>query len=494
MTHAKMLVVLAVAVAFAGTARADLVSYWTFDAADISGSTLTDVVAGVNDGTIYNSPTAVAGKFGEALSFNGSNQYVEIPHSASLDLDGPFAVSAWVNTTSAGGWFRTIVAKYGYTGITESWGLGWTNANTLGFYVRDSGNTRVTPTAATNWGLDGQWYHVLGVQNNGVVRFYADGELAGNEVDTLTASITNTRPVTIARHGTSYVPAKIDDVAIWNDGLSVYKIRQLYSGVAPGDLQDGPSYKAAVLAASPAAYWRLEEVNHTTTPTATDEMGGHNGTYHEGNGREQGAAITESANNAANLDGSNDWVEVATAFANTSGEFASYTVEAWCRPDTIGASRDIVALTNVSGNQHGVLLELQTSGKIRYLHRSPSGSGGGWNVYSDTVLQAGEWYHVAAVKEGTSIKLYVNGELENTDTDGAMNDLDYDFKATIGRLSPTNGIRYFDGLIDEVALYGSALSETTVAEHYAIGTIPEPATLTLLLLGGAGVMARRRRR
>jgi len=487
-----MLAVLAVALVCTGAVRADLVSHWTFDAADISGSTLEDVVAGVNDGTIHNSPTSVAGKFNEALSFNGSNQYVDIPHSASLNLDAPFAVSAWVNTTyAAGAWFRTIVAKYGYSSITPSWGLGWTNTDALGFYVRDSGNKSVKSTGVTNWGLDGQWHHVLGVQNNGVVRFYADGELAGSQADTLTASITNARPVSIARHGTTYVPAKIDDVAIWNDGLSAYKIRQLYNGVAPGDLQDGPSYKAAVLAASPAAYWRLEEVNHTTTPTAVDEIGGHDGTYHEGNGREQGAAITESANNAANLDGNNDWVEVVNAFANTSGQFADYTVEAWCRPDTI-AEGDIVALTSVSSNNHGVLLELRSNGTIRYLHRSPSGSSGGWNAYSDTVLQAGEWYHLAAVKEGTSIKLYINGELDKTTT-GVNNDINYDFKATIGRLSPTNGIRYFDGLIDEVALYGSALSETTIAEHYAIGTIPEPGTLAMLAMGAAGLLARRRR-
>jgi len=61
----------------------------------------------------------------------------------------------------------------------------------------------------------------------------------------------------------------------------------------------------------------------------------------------------------------------------------------------------------------------------------------------------------------------------------------------------TNNQR-FNGNLDEIAIYGSVLSEQIVASHYQVAlngfAIPEPATLSLLALGAAALAARRRRR
>ncbi len=56
------------------------------------------------------------------------------------------------------------------------------------------------------------------------------------------------------------------------------------------------------------------------------------------------------------------------------------------------------------------------------------------------------------------------------------------------------GARWFDGSIDEVAVYDHVLSADRILEHYFQGQIiPEPATLGLLALGALGVVLRRRR-
>ncbi len=59
-----------------------LVSYWTFDEADIGGETLKDIF-GNNDGTISGDPKAVDGRIGKALEFDG-NDHIAFGNDASV--------------------------------------------------------------------------------------------------------------------------------------------------------------------------------------------------------------------------------------------------------------------------------------------------------------------------------------------------------------------------------------------------------------------------
>ena len=195
----------------ASSAQADLISYWTYDDDSRSGTTLNDTV-GTNHGTMYNNPAVITGVSGQALSFNqsGSNQYTAIPHSASLNIGAPgdsMTVGTWVNTDwQNGGWFRTIIAKYGTSGITESWGLGWTGTDDLGFYVRDNTNTRSTATSPGSFlGINGDWHHIAGVRDAtaGTIRYYLDGQSVATVTDN-TGNYTNSRDILFARNNNDY--------------------------------------------------------------------------------------------------------------------------------------------------------------------------------------------------------------------------------------------------------------------------------------------------
>src|SRR5262249_52168566 len=63
-----------------------------------TGTTTSDYSGNGNNGTLINGPVFVAGKNGNALSFDGVNDYVLVPNSSSLDISGTkIAVSLWVN-------------------------------------------------------------------------------------------------------------------------------------------------------------------------------------------------------------------------------------------------------------------------------------------------------------------------------------------------------------------------------------------------------------
>src|SRR3990167_283101 len=89
-----------------------LVGYWNFD--EGSGATVADSSGNGNTGTLTNGPTWTTGKIGQALSFDGSNDYVDAGTGSSLNLASSLTVSAWIKPdTFGGGSYGRIIDKRG---------------------------------------------------------------------------------------------------------------------------------------------------------------------------------------------------------------------------------------------------------------------------------------------------------------------------------------------------------------------------------------------
>ena len=88
---------------------AGLVAAYSFDAG--SGTTAADSSGNGNAGTLASTTWTTSGKFGGALTFNGTSSRVNIPDSTSLDLTTGMTLSAWVYPTAAGNVWRTVMMK-----------------------------------------------------------------------------------------------------------------------------------------------------------------------------------------------------------------------------------------------------------------------------------------------------------------------------------------------------------------------------------------------
>jgi hypothetical protein len=107
-----------------------------------------------------------------------------------------------------------------------------------------------------------------------------------------------------------------------------------------------------------------------------------------------------------------------------------------------------------------------------WVHSSDLGDGG-------FPVAPGEWYHVAGVYDGSSIKFYVNGQLvvDPPPQTGIITPmLETSFLAIGSEDGRTNephliGQRYFHGLIDEVELYNRSLSESEIQAIYNAGSV-----------------------
>ena len=97
-----------VSITVSNTAPAGLVAALGFDEA--SGTAATDASGTGNNGTLSGATRSASGRFGGALSFDGTNDWVTVADAASLDLTNNMTLSAWVRPTGASGW-RTVLLK-----------------------------------------------------------------------------------------------------------------------------------------------------------------------------------------------------------------------------------------------------------------------------------------------------------------------------------------------------------------------------------------------
>jgi hypothetical protein len=93
-------------------------------------------------------------------------------------------------------------------------------------------------------------------------------------------------------------------------------------------------------------------------------------------------------------------------------------------------------------------------------------------------ISTGTWYHVASTWDGTTRKLFVNGVLKRSDTPGANNATAANF-----HIGKTCCSEFFNGLIDDVAIYTRALSVGEVAE-LANSSIPTPTNSAVPSVSG----------
>src|SRR5262249_21799098 len=76
-----------------------------------SGTLVGDASGSGNAGTVANGTWSASGKYGSALSFNGSSSLVTVPDAASLRLTTAMTIEAWVNPSSVTSVWRDVIYK-----------------------------------------------------------------------------------------------------------------------------------------------------------------------------------------------------------------------------------------------------------------------------------------------------------------------------------------------------------------------------------------------
>src|SRR2546423_9949612 len=76
-----------------------------------AGTNAADASGNGNTGTLTNAAWTTAGKFGDALAFNGVSALVSVPDTAALHLSTAMTLEAWVNPAAVTSAWRDVIYK-----------------------------------------------------------------------------------------------------------------------------------------------------------------------------------------------------------------------------------------------------------------------------------------------------------------------------------------------------------------------------------------------
>jgi hypothetical protein len=203
------------------TAPTDLVAAYNFD-----DGTATDVSGHGHHGAVTGAVPA-AGLYGQALSFDGINDLVEIAGTDDLDFTSSMTIEAWVYPTALGSKWRTAVLKQGTSGLVYGLYANNGGGKRPAAYARMAGVDRTAPSLAGALPLN-VWTHVVATYDKaeGRLVLWVNGVKVGQ--DTVALDIEVSSGALFIGGNTfwgEYFAGLIDGVRLYNRALNLVEIQ-----------------------------------------------------------------------------------------------------------------------------------------------------------------------------------------------------------------------------------------------------------------------------
>lgn len=382
---------------------------------------------------------------GYSTYFDGTGDYLSVAYSADHTFgSGTFTVECWVYMTAyEGGGFNTFLMKT--DGTNTDWQLDYKNATTeLRFipYVSGSANTSagvVTTTLSLN-----TWYHIaVSRDGSNYLRIFKDGTLLK----------TSTYSSTIDADGNATLEVGARNNGGTRDRLLTGYVRDLR--IVKGSAVYTSAFTAPISSLTAITNTKLllchaPYIDDGSADTHTVTVAGNTQVYRFG-------PYDFKPYSISNHGGSVDFAYNTSNFyyANNLAAFGTgdWTVEFWVFFSSVADHATLFDCRPTSTNGNYVTIA----------HNKDSGAGlyvnSAYRIQGST-LKAGQWYHIAVARSGSSTKMFVNGRQFGSTYSDSNNYVGAAFRPIMGRngygaSSALNGFMSDVRIVKGTAIYTS---------------------------------------
>jgi hypothetical protein len=230
------------------------------------------------------------------------------------------------------------------------------------------------------------------------------------------------------------------------------------------------SYPATVLADNPIAYYRMEDPTNATSVIDSSSSGAYTAyiTFDDSATWPQLGQPGVGSNSVSfHLAGQVQKPYISVPYTPDLNPTGPFTLEAWVRPTSVGGTDDWRSPV-------GCFSGWGVSPYAGWFFYQSPGSGASWiwveqggGIWVGAVpIRKNQWDHLVASFDGTIVTFYVNG-VNSGSANAAGSAVNAVNPFCVGQRG--DNAMFFDGNVDEVALYTNALSEAQIQLHYAVG-------------------------
>jgi len=450
-----------------------LVAHYTFDGKDMV-SNVADVSGAGNHGSLVGqtSTTTTRGKLGQALDFDGSNDYVT---TGTLETVGEnmnatgLAASLWFRTSQTS---RHVLLGSNAGGKWTVFDMNLRGANTARMVLSDGFDAYASAGFTLS---DGGWHHLaqsIDVASQEVT-FYIDG-VAKTTTYTLQGAVSDVEltPLFIGALNNSsailHANADIDDVRIYNRELTASEAAALYKLGSAVHEDSNTLTRGSTLDDGLALHWTFDGKDITSNIADASVTGADGHIV----GQTSTTTVPGKLGQAIALDGVNDYVRTTIA-ATTLGlpqmDDTYFTASAWVkRNDLVNEHTIFQIMGNVN---RGWALRITAAHAVIF-----SGDlGGTYGSTASNVITDTAWHHITLVRDNTTYHVYVDGveqALALTPTAYPQAGSCYftvGIKLNYNDCNLNNIAKYANIDVDDVRLYSRALSASEALQLYLIG-------------------------
>ena len=475
-----------------------LVGWWKFDgdATDSSGNG--------NDGTV-NGATLTTDRHGlanGAYSFDGVNDYIQVPHHDSLSLKS-FTLSIWFNSTAIGS--RSMLLKDNHTG--NNYGLWFLSDSTV--ISQCYYNDLISPFQVYSNSLSlNQTYFLCSTYRDNELVIYIDGVEQSSLTSSEDPEVDN-EPLYFGYDGGfgyDNFQGTLDNIRIYNRALSSTEVSDLYTlesqpfSHQPARVVD--ENVTAIASGSETSYfikndgslWGMGRNDHGQLGNAQGLDQGLVGwwkfdgdaTDSSGNGNDgtvNGATLTTDrhgqANGAYSFDGVDDYILVPHNSSLDFNKNDPHTISVWVYAFNSSHSGSIMEKwVSASAAPYPYVIRFSNDviSHLRYDGvSSPSLS------FSSALLST-EFVHVTFSSDGSTRSLFSNGVLvDSGPVTGGLGPISNSDDLYIGKRGGIS-VRNFNGLIDDIRIYNRALSASEISALYILESQPEDPSASIQIV------------